>query len=48
MHYLSQFIPYITNEAVSILVQSFGIWFILFCGSQMGIAVIRIVTGKEG
>jgi len=41
------FIPYITNEAVSILVQSFGIWFIVLCGSQMGIAVIRIVTGKE-
>jgi hypothetical protein len=47
MHFGPFILPYITNEAVSILVQSFGIWFILLCGSQMGIAAIRIVTGKE-
>jgi hypothetical protein len=40
-------IPYITSDTMSILAQSFGIWFILLCGSQMGITVLRIVTGKE-
>jgi len=47
LHYLSQFIQYITSDTVSILVQSFGIWFILFCATQMGVTVFRIVTGKE-
>jgi hypothetical protein len=47
MHFLPVFVQYITSDTMTILIQSFGIWFILFSVSKMGITVFRIVTGKE-